>query len=68
MFICICHAVTDRDIRRLAAAGVNSLEELKRVSGCGDCCGQCAEDAETVLSSATGPSERAPLLPIHACG
>jgi len=49
MFVCVCNAVTDRDIRRQAALGVDSLDELRLRTGCADCCGQCAEEAESIL-------------------
>lgn len=52
MFVCICNAVSDREIRNLARRGVDSLEELRMLTGCSDCCGQCAEEAEAVLMAA----------------
>lgn len=49
MFICVCNAVTDREIREHARRGVDSLEELQMRTGCADCCGQCADEAEAIL-------------------
>lgn len=54
MFICICNAVTDREIREHASRGVESLEELRSRTGCGDCCGQCVDEAEAILHSTHG--------------
>jgi len=51
MFVCLCNAVTDHEIREHARRGVESLEELRMRTGCADCCGQCAEEAESVLLS-----------------
>ncbi|MDT8408906.1 MAG: (2Fe-2S)-binding protein [Wenzhouxiangellaceae bacterium] len=51
MFICICNAVTDREIREHAARGVETLEELRMRTGCSDCCGHCADEAEAILDS-----------------
>lgn len=62
MFVCVCNAVSDREIRDLARRGVDSLEELKMLTGCGDCCGQCADEAETLLASALRAD--GPVLPI----
>ncbi|MDT8448706.1 MAG: (2Fe-2S)-binding protein [Wenzhouxiangellaceae bacterium] len=62
MFVCVCNAVSDREIRDLARRGVDSLEELKMLTGCGDCCGQCADEAETLLVSAR--RAEGPVLPI----
>lgn len=62
MFVCICNAVSDREIRNLARRGVETLEELRMLTGCSDCCGQCAEEAETILMAAI-VAER-PQLPV----
>jgi len=51
MFVCVCNAVTDHEIREHARRGVDSLEELRMRTGCSDCCGQCSEDAEAILMS-----------------
>ncbi len=65
MFVCVCNAVTDRRIAELAASGVQSVEELRRVSGCGDCCGQCTDEAEAILHSISVPGPLpGPVLPL----
>jgi bacterioferritin-associated ferredoxin len=61
MFVCVCNAVTDREIRDLARRGVESLEELRMLTGCSDCCGQCADEAEAVLLSVTAPAGGLPI-------
>ncbi len=63
MFVCVCNAVTDREIRYLARRGVDSLEELRMLTGCSDCCGQCADEAEAVLLSVTAPTPE-PSIPV----
>lgn len=50
MYVCICNAVTDREIRRAREAGVESLSELSETLGVASCCGSCAEHAEAILS------------------
>ena len=52
MFVCVCNAVTDREIREHVRRGVDSLEELRMRTGCADCCGQCADEAEVILRTA----------------
>ncbi|MEP6899359.1 MAG: (2Fe-2S)-binding protein [Rhodanobacter sp.] len=52
MYICLCNAVTDHDIRREAANGVHSFAELQARTGCSDCCGSCEQDARRTLSHA----------------
>lgn len=60
MFVCVCNAVTDREIREHARRGVESLEELRMRTGCADCCGQCADEAESILMT-TRPAARVTL-------
>ena len=52
MYICLCNAVTDHDIRREAASGVHSFSELQARTGCSDCCGCCEQQARATLSLA----------------
>ncbi len=52
MYVCICNAVTDRQIRRAADEGVSSMAELSRRTGCSDCCGSCADLASEILEDA----------------
>jgi bacterioferritin-associated ferredoxin len=56
MYICLCNAVTDHDIRREAADGVRSFAELQARTGCSDCCGYCA----SCLSPQPEPSRYTP--------
>jgi bacterioferritin-associated ferredoxin len=49
MYVCICNAVTDRAIREAAESGVRTLAELTQRTGCGDCCGSCADLASSIL-------------------
>lgn len=49
MYICLCNAVTDREIRQCAELGVSSLDELRCSLGVATCCGRCAEAATEVL-------------------
>jgi bacterioferritin-associated ferredoxin len=64
MYVCICNAVTDRDIRKAAAEGVHSLAELQRRTGCAGACGSCADHAEQVLHESL--SRRTFALPLVA--
>ena len=52
MYICLCNAVTDHDIRRAAADGVQSFAQLQARTGCSDCCGCCEQDARATLDRA----------------
>jgi bacterioferritin-associated ferredoxin len=49
MYICICNAVTDKQIRRAAASGADSLPALRKQLGVASGCGTCASDALEIL-------------------
>jgi len=52
VYICICNAVTDRQVRDSATAGVRSLDELTQNLGVGAGCGRCRECAKELLREA----------------
>jgi bacterioferritin-associated ferredoxin len=52
MYVCICNAVTENMIRRAAAEGAKSVDDLTRATGCAGGCGSCADLAEQVLRQA----------------
>lgn len=52
MYICLCNAVTDHDIRREVAGGVRTFAELQARTGCSDCCGCCEPEARACLAQA----------------
>lgn len=49
MFVCICNAVTDRQIQELVDAGAQSLSDLKTQLGVATCCGCCSDLAASYL-------------------
>jgi bacterioferritin-associated ferredoxin len=51
LFICICNAVTKRQIEECAHAGVSSLDELAFQLGVGAGCGRCKECAAECLQA-----------------
>lgn len=58
MYVCVCHAVTDRDIGHAVANGCQSLRELRDQLGVGSCCGRCRGCAREVLEDSL--NSRAP--------
>jgi bacterioferritin-associated ferredoxin len=56
MYVCICNAVTDREIRQCAALGVRSLDDLRESIGVASCCGQCAPVAASILNEGARPA------------
>jgi bacterioferritin-associated ferredoxin len=51
MFVCVCHALTDRQIRQQAVAAC-SLSELYRSLGIRPECGKCVPCVRTILTNA----------------
>ena len=52
MYVCICHGVTDREIRRAAEEGCRDVHEVTMRSGCGSSCGSCLPLAAEILAEA----------------
>ena len=51
MYVCVCNAVTERDIGSAVAQGSRSLRELREQLGVGACCGRCSSCARDVLKN-----------------
>ncbi len=49
MYVCICNAVTDKQIRQAADAGVHDLWGLQAELGVATNCGSCKEHASEIL-------------------
>lgn len=52
MYVCVCHAVTDRQIREAADNGARTLKDLRRDLGVTRDCGRCATCAKDCLKAA----------------
>lgn len=49
MYVCVCMAITERDIGAAVAQGCGSLRELRDQLGVGTWCGRCNNCARDVL-------------------
>lgn len=49
MYVCVCNAVTDREIRQCAELGALNVADLKDALGVSACCGKCACAADAIL-------------------
>jgi bacterioferritin-associated ferredoxin len=52
MYVCVCQAVTDRQIREAAEGGARTLKDLRRDLGVARDCGRCASCARECLQEA----------------
>ena len=56
MYVCICHAVTDRDIRACIEDGAKSMRDLRNQLCVGTQCGKCACHVRALLKEANDSS------------
>lgn len=54
MYICICNAITEREVRECARGGAFSIDELSSKLGLGAGCGRCLECASSLLEEIAG--------------
>lgn len=52
MYVCICNAVTDKQIKEAAEGGATSMKHLREQLNVGTCCGRCATCAKQILKDA----------------
>ena len=52
MYICICHAVTDREIEACVRDGASTLSDVSARLGVATCCGCCAASAARIIHDA----------------
>jgi bacterioferritin-associated ferredoxin len=52
MYVCVCNAVTDREIRGAVKLGITTMEDLSATLGVATCCGRCRDCAKQVLADA----------------
>lgn len=54
MYVCVCKAVTDHQIRCAVRDGIVTFRELRMELGVSTGCGRCAPTARKVLAEALG--------------
>ncbi|MBK6355627.1 MAG: (2Fe-2S)-binding protein [Betaproteobacteria bacterium] len=59
MYVCVCKAVTDRQIQEAAQGGARTLRDLRRDLGVTADCGRCASCARECLKEAHHCAARA---------
>ncbi|MGA7181507.1 MAG: bacterioferritin-associated ferredoxin [Thiobacillaceae bacterium] len=56
MYVCVCHGVTDRNIKEAVGCGACRMRDLKQKLGVSSQCGKCACHAKEVLDAALSES------------
>jgi bacterioferritin-associated ferredoxin len=57
MYVCMCNAVTDGDIRAAVSLGARSLSDLTASLGVASCCGRCADFADNLVNESRRKAE-----------
>lgn len=65
MYVCVCNAVTERQIVKAVEAGCQTMKDLRDELGVGACCGRCAGCARSVLRQ-TVKAGNEPIFPVGA--
>lgn len=65
MYVCLCRAVTDRDIRTEVRAGACCMRDLQQRLGITKSCGRCGPCAREVLAACLHEVQRDVATPIH---
>ncbi|MCR9299327.1 (2Fe-2S)-binding protein [Vibrio fluvialis] len=51
MYVCLCHGVSDKKIKKLALEqGITDIRGIKRCTALGSQCGKCVKQAKEILS------------------
>jgi bacterioferritin-associated ferredoxin len=51
MYVCICNAVSDSQLREVVLKGAESLPDVQRHLPVANCCGMCEETAKETIES-----------------
>ena len=57
MYVCVCNAITDKQIRKAAKSGARDLSDLQRQLGAATGCGSCIETVAEILNESRRPTE-----------
>jgi bacterioferritin-associated ferredoxin len=68
MYVCICRAVTDGQIRAAVEEGVTSIGGLRETLGCSSQCGKCVNHVKQIRDETLGAMKlgNGTMIPIFA--
>jgi len=52
MYVCICKAISDQEIKEAVANGAEDLDSIQAHLGAGTNCGACVDHAQAVIDEA----------------
>ena len=55
MYICICNAVTDKEIKKAIRNGAGSIKKLNQQLNVGSNCGSCVSSVQALLDKTNQP-------------
>jgi bacterioferritin-associated ferredoxin len=64
MIVCLCHRISDRDIRRAVADGVCCFDQLQDDTRVASSCGSCHDCAREVFDAAVDAAAASPRRPV----
>jgi bacterioferritin-associated ferredoxin len=66
MIVCLCHAVSERDLENLVESGAcATAADVEKACGAGGDCGACRQDVERVIERVSlRPPTAGPALPV----
>lgn len=65
MIVCLCHRVSDRDIRRAVAEGTHNFEVLQDETRVASACGACHDCARAVFDEALAQQSPVPAVRVE---
>ncbi|MFK7822549.1 MAG: bacterioferritin-associated ferredoxin [Oligoflexales bacterium] len=54
MYVCLCNAVSDKQIKKAISDGASSVEEVQQVSNVGKNCGSCIFAVQEIIDREVG--------------
>jgi bacterioferritin-associated ferredoxin len=66
MYVCVCRAVTEREIQKAIEGGARTVEAVTEACCAGDDCGSCHAQIEEMIEAHADGLVRLPLLPGRA--
>jgi bacterioferritin-associated ferredoxin len=66
MYVCVCNAVTDRQIRSQSECGRGTVTEIYRALGITVKCGKCVRTAKCIINDAQAEAGASALCPAFA--